>query len=47
MKNTYHFIIDTLPKVTEKINLLNSIENIHIASKIIKDQEDSDVNMID
>ncbi len=43
-----HFSLDSLTKVTEKVNLLNSLENIQIATKILEEHSDaSDSNMLD
>ena len=44
-----NFTINTLPKVTEKVNLLNALENIQIATKILKDidEDSSDLNLLD
>lgn len=44
-----NFVIDTKQKVKEKIDLLSSLENIQIATKLLKDNNinPEDVNMID
>ena len=44
-----NFVIDTKQKVKEKIDLLSSLENIQIATKLLKDNNvnPEEVNMID
>ena len=44
----HNFVIDTKQKVKEKLDLLGSLENIQIATKLLKgDDKNKDGNMID